>query len=355
MTKFFEDLKVVELASVLAGPLIGTFFAELGANVVKIEHPEYGDITRSWKLKKEDANKAISAYYAAANFGKEIKKYHFQKNLDEVLDEIKNADIVISNFKGDYAHKFGLSYEQLKTVNPQLIYLELKGFASDEQRLAFDVVLQAESAYISMTGTSDAYAKMPVAFIDVLAAHQLKEAALIGIIQKMKTGKGSYWKTSLEEVALSSLANQASNYLMESHVPGRMGTLHPNIAPYGDVLFAADQVPFVLAVGNDKHFEQLLELLDLKEILKDWDSNQKRLNNRTELMKLLNSVAQNMRPEKIEEELLRRGIPAGRIRNVKEALETPLAQSMILEELIEGVPTKRLKTFVAQEITKEGV
>lgn len=347
---FFQNIKVVELASVLAGPLVGSFFAELGAKVVKIEHPGNGDITRSWKLKSENAETPISAYYAAANYGKINKGLHAVTDYDAIVAEIADADIVISNFKGQHAQKFKLDANTLCERFPQLIYLELKGFASDEHRLAFDVVLQAECAFISMTGTDEVFAKMPVAFIDLLAAHQLKEAALIALIQRMHSQKGAYWKTSLEEVALSSLANQASNYLMEGFVAGRIGTLHPNIAPYGDVLYAQNKVPFVLAVGNDQHFLKLLEILDLQTIFPAWDHNQKRLQNRSQLMEILNEKAQHWPAQDLEKALLTHHIPAGRIKRVDEALNTPTAQKLILHQEIEGVATQRLKSFVVEQV-----
>jgi len=147
----FENLKIVELASVLAGPMVGTFFAELGAEVIKIENSTTnGDVTRNWKLSKEDNNSNISAYYAAANFGKKSIMLDYTKNDDyaQVVELIKAADVVITNFKPGDAKKLKLDFETLKLVNEGVIYAEINGFGEENNRVAFDVVLQAESGFL---------------------------------------------------------------------------------------------------------------------------------------------------------------------------------------------------------------
>jgi crotonobetainyl-CoA:carnitine CoA-transferase CaiB-like acyl-CoA transferase len=235
----FKNLKVVELASVLAGPLTGTFFAELGAKVVKIENKlTQGDVTRTWKLPTESKENSVSAYYSAANYSKESLFLNVKDSSDYelLIEHIKDADIVISNYKPSTARKLKLDYKDLKPYNPSLIYAELTGFGGDDSRPAFDVVLQAETGFMYMNGEPHRNpVKMPVALIDVLAAHHMKEAILCALINKLKTGEGQHISMSLYECALASLANQATNWLMEGHIPQPMGTQHPNIAPYGDM------------------------------------------------------------------------------------------------------------------------
>lgn len=133
----------------------------------------------------------------------------------------------------------------------------IKGFAAQPQRPAFDVVLQAETGYISMTGTADHPAKLPIALIDVLAAYQLKQGDLMDR-QRDRTGKGAYVEVSLEAAALSGLINQASNFLMAEAVAKPLGTLHPNIAPYGELFTCADGGRLILAVGSDAQFAALV-------------------------------------------------------------------------------------------------
>jgi crotonobetainyl-CoA:carnitine CoA-transferase CaiB-like acyl-CoA transferase len=244
MTPFFKDLKVVELANVLAGPAVGLFFAELGAHVVKVENKlTDGDVTRSWKIPSENKNTSSSAYFASVNWNKTSIFVDLRDTADrqQVMELIKDADIVISNYKPGDDEKLQMGYEQLKKINPRLIYAHISGFANASSRTAYDLILQAETGFMYMNGTPESGPlKMPVALIDILAAHQLKEGILIALIKRLQTGKGSRVSASLEHAAIASLANQASNWLMTGYNHQPSGSLHPNIAPYGELFTTAD-------------------------------------------------------------------------------------------------------------------
>ena len=342
----FKNLKVVELASVLAGPLTGTFFAELGAEVIKIENKlTNGDVTRTWKLPTESKERSISAYYCAANFFKESLLLNITDILDyEVLiDHIKDADIVITNYKPSTARKLKLGYDDLKQYNPSLIYAELTGFGDDEPRPAFDVVLQAETGFMFMNGEPNRNpVKMPVALIDILAAHHLKEAILCAIINKLNTGKGKHIKISLYESALASLANQATNWLMEEHIPQPMGTEHPNIAPYGDMYTTKDGKLLVLAIGSDKQFENLCGLLRLE--LDGFGTNAQRVSKREALNSKISECIVQKTSRYWVSNLELRNIPYGIVKNMQEVFEDRKAKKMLLHENIESIETVRVKT-----------
>ena len=241
----FKHLKVVELASVLAGPSAGLFFAELGAKVVKIENKKNGgDVTRSWKLPGEDRNKKDSAYFHSVN----VNKKHLFLDLGNAKDhsrcikEIANTDIVITNYKKGDDVKLKLSYKEIQKINPGIIYASINGFGENSSRTAYDLILQAESGFMSMNGEAGSEPlKMPVALIDVLAAHQLKEAILIALLKKQKSGKGSKISVSLFDSAVASLVNQATNWLVAGYLPKASGSLHPNIAPYGEIFKTKDK------------------------------------------------------------------------------------------------------------------
>lgn len=350
LNNFFKDLVVVELASVLAGPAVGMFFAELGAKVIKIENKKTGgDVTRKWKLPTEDSNSEYSAYYHSVNYKKEVYLVDLQDELErsEVLEKIKNADIVVSNFRVKSAQKMGMDYKSLKSINPSLIYAELTGFG-EEERPAFDVVLQAEAGFLFMTGEPDREpVKMPVALIDLLAAHQLKEGILMALIHKMRTGEGSFVTTSLLESAVASLANQANNWLMGNFIPQRMGCMHPNIAPYGDIFYSTEGKPIVLAVGTERQFQNLCDVLDLSSLKEDekFKTNASRVKNRVGLKQLLEPKFRQFEREALLQIFHEKAIPAGSIRNMKEVFEIPMAREMILEEMLpNGALTKRVKT-----------
>jgi len=343
MDGFFKDLKVVELAGVLAGPAAGMFFAELGARVIKVENKRTGgDVTRGWRVKGEDPS-GPSAYYASVNYGKEVFLADFteESDLRRLKKELSDTDILISNYLPRVAKKFGLDYESLKSEHPKLIYLDLHGYESPG-RPAYDVVLQAETGWISMTGSDEKQpAKLPVALIDILAGHQLKEAALLAIIHRLQTGAGSYTFCSLESSSLSALANQASNYLMAGKVAKPMGTAHPNIAPYGDWFETKDQVRLVLAVGSDAHFKKLSEILGIGEHPR-FSSNSARVNNREELNRELAPAIASLTFSELADKLKNAGIPFGEIKPLDRVLESDAAKKMILWEDMEGKRTLRL-------------
>jgi crotonobetainyl-CoA:carnitine CoA-transferase CaiB-like acyl-CoA transferase len=352
--KIFENLKVVELASVLAGPSVGMFFAELGANVVKFENKKVnGDVTRNWRVAKE-SKEGVSAYFSSVNYRKThvLVDYTDAKDMNRVLAAIKEADIVICNFKDGYDRKFGLDYDTLKQTNDRLIYGQVGGYASTPEKVAFDVVLQADCGYMYMNGQADGPpTKMPLAFMDVLAAHQLKEGLLLALYQRGITGKGSLVKTTLEESALASLTNQASNYLMVDHIPQRMGSLHPNIAPYGEVFETKDNALLVLAVGSDKQFAKLCTLLNttLHEQA-DFRHNLDRVQHRKALGEALSPLFKEVIAVDFVKECTALQVPVGKVKNLAEVFADDFAQSMVLTEDVDGQTTKRVKT-VAFSIT----
>ncbi len=351
INSFFKDLKVIELASVLAGPAVGMFFSELGAEVIKIENKTTGgDVTRRWKLPSEDKDSDYSAYYCSVNWNKEI---HFMdlKNMDDrekVYDLIKSADVVISNFKTGSAKTIGMDYERIKTINSRIIFAEILGFGKNDKKPAFDIVLQAETGFLYMTGEAGREpVRMPVALIDLLAAHQLKEGILIALLQREKTGDGAYVSTSLYESAVASLANQATNWLMGGYIPQRMGSAHPNISPYGDIFYTKDNKMITLAVGTEKQFATLCDCLGKPSLSKDkrFVTNVLRVKNRELLKAELEKLIVNFNRITLNESFENNGIPAGNINNMEEVFENPRAQNMILEEKkADGKVSKRVKT-----------
>ena len=344
----FKDLKILELSNVLAGPSVGMFFAELGANVLKVENLlSKGDITRKWKLPNED-EKAISAYFCAVNYGKDYLMMDFndphQKSKIELL--IKNCDIIITNFKYGDAEKFKLSFENCKQLNERIIYAHIGGFLSNPKRVAFDVILQAETGYISMTGNNKEYAKMPVAMVDVLAAHQIKEGILVAMIKQKEDHRAYKVSTTLEESAIASLMNQATNYLMANHESKPIGTLHPNISPYGDMVSSKENDKLILAIGTDKQFRKFGEIIGLEKMVIDkFNTNNKRLQERKTLISLIQQKTRLISTKLILTEAIENNVPIGKIQTMGEVMNSTLAQNMILEERINDQITKRIKSI----------
>src|SRR5579859_871418 len=327
-----RDLKVLELASVLAGPSVGQFFAELGAEVVKIENPKIGgDVTRGWKTPDEPTDDR-SAYFCSCNWGKKSVALDLtiQKDLEIVKKLAAKSDIVIASYKPGDAEILGVSYSQLSTYNPQLIYGQITGYGSDDDRVGYDAVIQAEAGFMDLNGEKEGHpTKMPVALIDVLAAHHLKEGLLLALLKREKTQEGSFVEVSLVQTAVTSLANQATNWLVGKKLPQRQGSSHPNIAPYGDSFVTQDSKRILLAVGSDKQFEELTKMLEL-HLPGEFAANQYRVAHRKELNKFLAEKIMHILSDELIKKLRTRKIPAGFIQNVKEVFELPQAKEALL-------------------------
>jgi len=352
----FSKLKIVELASVLAGPSVGMFFAELGATVVKIENKRTnGDVTRNWKLPSEKKEE-ISAYFSSINWGKKhlFIDYGDKDDYAKMMQLIAEADILICNFKEGGAQKFKLDYDSIKKTNNRIIYAQLNGFKSVPKRVAFDVVLQAECGYMYMNGQKDSPpTKMPLALMDILAAHQLKEGVLIALLKRESTNEGALVTTSLEESAISALANQATNWLMNEKIPQRIGSLHPNIAPYGDVFITKDNKELVLAIGSDVQFQKFCKLINLTDVAfeSNYSNNESRVKNRTELQFIFSKAILNFDRDYLIDECIELGIPMGAIKNMEEVFKSSVAKNMILEEKVENQITKRVKSIAFDIVT----
>ncbi len=347
-----KNLKILELANVLAGPAVGMFFSELGAKVTKVENKKTkGDLTRKWLLPNEKPSSS-SAYFSSVNYKKVhlFLDYNNKNDILKIQNLIKESDIVITNFKAGDAEKFNLTFEDCKALNSSIIYAHLGGFKSNIKRVAFDVVLQAETGFMSMNGEPNRDpVKMPVALIDILAAHQMKEGILIALINRNTNLNATKVTTTLEESAIASLANQASNYLMLNHVARPLGTRHPNIAPYGDMIITEDGDYLVIAIGTDIQFVKFANILALeKKDIEKFNSNIERVKNRTELMRIINQKSMNFKTNDLMEYCINSNIPIGKIKKLDEVLNSPISKEMILTETIDGKETKRVKSIAFQ-------
>jgi crotonobetainyl-CoA:carnitine CoA-transferase CaiB-like acyl-CoA transferase len=336
-----NGITVVDLSSVLAGPSVASFLAELGAQVIRIENLKSGgDVTRQWKTAGESPGGSISAYYASVNFGKSTRLADLSHPAvqAEVHHLLETADVLVQNFKPADLSKFQLEPEVLKKRYPQLIHCHLTGFKSDASRVAYDVVLQAETGYMSMNGTAESGAvKMPVAMIDVLAAHQMKTAIALALFRRAQEQRGGYIHVTLEEAAISALTNQATNYLMNGQVAQRMGSQHPNIAPYGDCFKTADQREIVLAIGSDRQFSAFCTLIDAVHLAGDarFSTNTARVNHRRELNQALEAHLSAMPADALLAACHDQKIPVGEIKTIDRVFENPVAQSMVRESRID--------------------
>jgi len=344
----FKELKVLELASVLAGPSVGQFFAELGADVIKVENVKTGgDVTRSWKSAGEETDDR-SAYFCSVNWGKRSIA------LDLTTGEAQAAvhklaarsDVVIASYKPGDAEKLSVDYKTLSALNPRLIYGQITGYGSNNPKVGYDAIIQAEAGFMFMSGVpAGPSLKMPVALIDVLAGHHLKEGLLLALLERSITQKGKLVDVSLIQAAVSSLANQATNWLVANKLPKKQGSAHPNIAPYGDVFITSDGRELLLAIGNDRQFSDLCGILELKELVSDprFSSNTARVENRGALIEILGAKIGAKQSDDIVAKMDKSKVPGGLIQDMKQVFERPEAQPLVLE----GGELKGLRNFAA--------
>lgn len=345
-----QGLKVLDVSSVLAGPLTGSFFAEMGAEVIKIENIlSGGDVTRQWKLPSENKDNPYSAYYSSANYGKKVEYMDLTQDDDRLKLEkyISEADVVISNFQKKTALKLGLDPHIITQLYPKLIFTQLSAYSWDDPRPGYDLVMQGEAGWISMTGTdNDHLAKLPVAIIDIIASHQMRTATILALLKKAQTGKGQVVHVSLYKSAISALANQASNYLMAGHIPGPMGTLHPNIAPYGDIFHTRDDKKIMLAIGSDAQFKKLwFTLIKDAVLFHNFEVNSNRVHNRNELCEIIQRFIGQVDFNELASILDQLQLPYCLVHNLEEVFNTQLAKEMINTEVLEEYTVRSVSSI----------
>ncbi len=349
MVSIFRDLQVLEFASALAGPITGTFLAELGAQVIKLEPPA-GDVSRSWRIARESTSSKHSFYYCAVNGNKKTQEVNLHRFSPFLVKLIKQADIIITNFSAKKSKQFKLNYQAVQQINPNIILANITGFGQDDERPAFDVLLQAESGIMSINGTPDHWPiRIPIPIVDILCGHQLKQGILCALIKRMKTGQGSELQVSLYDSILSGLNQVASNYLMGNQVAQPSGTQHPSIAPYGDLFVTRDKKQIILAVGSEAQFGRLCKGLGCVHLLEDrrFSDNKSRIKFRSELNDILGKIIAKDDLITWQDIFRKNKIPAGPIYTIAEALgSTHAKRNIICEKMPDGVMSVRMRQVV---------
>ena len=253
-----HGLRVVELSRILAGPWAGQTLADLGADVIKLEAPE-GDDTRRWGppfIEREGERSA--AYFHACNRGKRSVTVDFRtvEGQATVHDLVREADVLIENFKVGGLAKYGLDYASLRAVNPRLIYCSITGFGQTgpyAERAGYDYIIQGMSGLMSVTGDPDGQPqKAGVAVTDIFTGVYAATAILAALHQRAQTGEGQQIDMALLDVAVSVMANQSMNYLATGIAPGRIGNAHQNLVPYA--VFDCADGWIIIATGNDGQY-----------------------------------------------------------------------------------------------------
>ena len=317
-----EGVRVIDLSRVLAGPYCTMVLADLGAEVIKVERPGSGDETRSWGPPFAGGE---AAYYLSVNRGKRSCAIDLSQDTGRslALELCAGADAVIENFKVGGAERLGLGYEQVRERNPAVVYCSITGFGSHrDPRPGYDFVAQAESGLMSITGPAEGPPyKAGVALVDVLAGLH----AAVAIVAALKGGGGARIEVPLLDAALAGLVNVAQNALVTGRAPERHGNAHPNIVPYQDFETASGRI--AIAAANDGLFGAMCRVLELEELARDerFATNPGRVENRTQLIPLLEERLRERSAEEWVEALDAAGVPVGKVRSVPEALAAAAA------------------------------
>ncbi len=334
-----SHLRVLDLSRVMAGPWGGQLLADLGADVVKVERPGIGDETRSWGppfLKDRDGGATKeSGYFLCTNRAKRSLTVDLTKpEGQEIVRALAaRSDIVLENFKVGTLARYGLAYEDLKKVNPRIIYCSLTGFGQSGPRassVAYDFMIQAMGGLMSITGEEDGKPgggpqKVGVPIVDLMTGMYATVAVLAALSHRERTGQGDYIDLAMLDVQAAILANQAMNYLLTGRPPRRYGNGHPNIMP--QQVFECRDGRIVLAVGNDGQYAKLCEVLAHPELKNErYKRNEGRVQHRDELLALIADILSRRDRREVLDALEKAGVPAGPINTVPEMFEDPQAK-----------------------------
>ncbi|MGH6641252.1 MAG: CaiB/BaiF CoA transferase family protein [Bradyrhizobium sp.] len=345
-------LRVVDLSRVLAGPLCTQMLADHGADVVKIEPPA-GDETRGLGPPFDAAGQA--AYFGAVNRGKRGMALDLScaegRAVLEVL--LKDADVLVENFLPGTMERWGLGYETLSARFPRLVYCAISGFGADGPLgglPGYDAVLQAMCGLMSINGTQESGAtRVGVPIVDYVTGYNALTGVLLALAARERTGTGQRVEVTLFDTALNLLVPHAANWLCSGNVPGRLGSAHPNIAPYDK--FAASDGEIFLGILNDGQFRRFCQKVAREDLLDDprFRTNADRLQHVTALRAELERTLGCFKSDDLCRELMRAGVPAGPVNNVAQAFAHPHVthREMLLEgegHRGPGLPVKLAQT-----------
>jgi crotonobetainyl-CoA:carnitine CoA-transferase CaiB-like acyl-CoA transferase len=308
-----EGVRVLDLSRVLAGPYATMVLADLGADVIKVEHPERGDDTRHWGPPFAGGE---SAYFLSVNRNK--RSIGVNLKTEEGLERVKKlaagSDVVIENLRRGALEKLGLGYEALRETNPGLVYCSITGFGpgKDQDLPGYDFLIQARGGIMGITGFPDGEpTKVGVAIADIVCGLYAATAILAALHRRSETGEGAHIEVPLFETQLSWLANRAQEYLVSGEDKSRMGNAHPTIVPYQT--FDASDKPIAVAVGNNTQFANLCKAIGLEELAQDerYATNPDRVANREELVEILQREFSKRPADEWVEEIRDAGVPCG--------------------------------------------
>ncbi|WP_017380633.1 CaiB/BaiF CoA transferase family protein [Paenisporosarcina sp. TG-14] len=336
MTGALSNIRVLDLSRVLAGPYCTMILGDLGAEVIKVEAPGGSDETRKWGPPFKNG---VSAYYLSTNRNKKAITVDLKsKSGVQVIKElVSESDVIINNFKTGTMENYGLDYDTLAKINPQIVYCSITGFGEtgpDRNVPGYDFIIQAMSGLMSITGNKESGPqKTGVAITDILTGLYACIGIQGALLERVQSGKGQSLDISLYDTAVSALVNIGSNYLMSGVTPTALGNEHANIVPYQT--FKTLDGEIVIAVGNDNQFSSLCQIMNVQHLSTDerFMTNPQRVENRKELIPLLQEVFSTKPTAFWHKDCRANNIPCGPIQNIEQVVNDPqlAARNMFIE------------------------
>jgi crotonobetainyl-CoA:carnitine CoA-transferase CaiB-like acyl-CoA transferase len=319
-----EGVRVLDLSRVFAGPLCGQVLADFGAEVIKVEHPGRGDDTRDWGMR---IGKTETTYYNSMNRNKRSITVDLQtpEGLKLIHELLPQCDVVIHNFKTGGAEKLGLGYEQLKAIQPGLIYCAVAGYDTsgpEAKRPGYDLVIQGEAGLMALNGEANTPPlKFGVAVVDLMTGMYAAQAVLAALFQRTRTGKGRLIEMALYDCGVMITGYYGLDAMLLGHDPQRYGNAHPSIVPYG--MFEAADGPLIVAVGNNSQFDKFCRQVVMRpDIVEDprYATNVERARNRLTLLPVMKALFASFPRDVLLERMTAAGIPCGKVAGLHEAL-----------------------------------
>ena len=332
MSAPLENIRVLDMSRVLAGPWAGQLLGDYGADVVKIERPECGDDTRQWGPPWLDDSESVSAYFLSANRNKRSVTVNIAAGAGQALirELAAEADVLLENYKIGTLARYGLGPDELLKLNPRLIYCSISAFGQTGSRASepgYDAMIQASAGLMSITGSeSGGPQKVGVAISDIMAGMYATTAILAALNARAESGRGQHIDVPLYDSQVAWLANQNMNFLISGRAPARMGTAHPNLVPYQ--AFETRDGNLMLTVGNDRQFRSCCDVFELPQIKIDprFATMKKRIQNRDLLIPILQSRLRERGSGEWLALLLEQGVPAGPVNDIAEVLSNQHAR-----------------------------
>ena len=352
-----DNIRILDITRALAGPYCTMMLGDLGADVIKVERPGSGDETRGWGPpfvgKPYGPYPGESAYFIAANRNKRSLTVNIQRpEGQQIIHQLAGiSDVLVENYRTGDLDKLGLGYANLHEKFPRLIYCSVSGYGRTgpyADRPGYDAVIQGEGGMMSITGpVAGPPSRVGIPITDITSGMFAATAILAALRARDITGEGQLVDISLFDAHIALLTNVASNYLVGGEPPRRLGNAHPNLVPYDS--FSARDGWFVLGVANEKQWGLLCEMLNRQDMKTDerFASNGKRVTNRAALVEELNRTFAQRDVDDWLADLVRAGLPCGRINSIPEVFEHPQAQAreMTLEADHPTAGTVRLPGF----------